>query len=819
MLYDDSEQLEVRHVISLTHHTIDVYAGGEAIPEGDLWIKRNCIRLRRKPLPGDTSPPSKPFHLFSDNCSEKEDFYHALLRSQASAVDDNEIPQPQRFETADIIKLVQRLHSSDADAQTRWLNAIVGRIFLGLYKTDDIENFIRSKINRKISRVPKPNFIASIQIQDIDMGDSAPTIINPKLKELTIEGDMTIEADIKYNGGFKIQIAAVARIDLGSRFKVREVDLVLAGILRKLSGHVLIRVKPPPSNRIWFAFEHMPQLEMSIEPIVSTRQITYGVILRAIESRIREVISETVVLPNWDDSPFLDTSGKKYRGGIWTRSKNASLAQDSKEPVHGALETAAHTAVNTANDPDDASIRIPSLSETREKTMSMPVLVDPTSSGLSFRKSAARKSVTSLDGGDNGTSTSSTATEPSTPNATSLHARASSEKPKPLRSNSFASAASPLVSVDGANVEAARADRRNKKGQRDAVETMKEVRSRSESFSQPDSPAQSPMKTGEYADTFVSNSDNSVAEASDVEREVAERSRQQQESTDLASSTETVRPDESPSSSSTIKPASGPNDDEAQGTGRTANRSAAVHAHINTATAAAKKWSWQVLNRQNHGAKSPKPQVPASYESASSSTTSLPSLDGAQLAARTAASHSSTPIGPIGRGQPLPPPGTPLPGPQKSLWSGSSLNLGLKRKPVPPALPPRRETMDGNATTPPLPPPLPARRPIGSRKQSDAETDAAIPEDLLVVAAPEDESKPSTPIVEKNAELGREAGGDGRTGGRPAVEEPESVPRVRTEEEEVEEGERRHLAREHGFGPARSEEERLKILEATLGFS
>jgi len=45
MLYDNEDQLDVRHVISLAHYEVDVYAGGERIPEGELWIKRNCTHL------------------------------------------------------------------------------------------------------------------------------------------------------------------------------------------------------------------------------------------------------------------------------------------------------------------------------------------------------------------------------------------------------------------------------------------------------------------------------------------------------------------------------------------------------------------------------------------------------------------------------------------------------------------------------------------------------------------------------------------------------------------------------------------------------
>jgi hypothetical protein len=81
MLYDDSEQ-RVRHVISLAHHDVSIYAGGDTIPEGELWIKRNAICLMRKRNVGDITSTSKPFYLFSENCSEKEDFYFALLQNQ-----------------------------------------------------------------------------------------------------------------------------------------------------------------------------------------------------------------------------------------------------------------------------------------------------------------------------------------------------------------------------------------------------------------------------------------------------------------------------------------------------------------------------------------------------------------------------------------------------------------------------------------------------------------------------------------------------------------------------------------------------------------
>ena len=235
MLYDDAEQLEVRHVISLAHYSVSLYAGGEDIPEGELWIKRNCIRLTPRGN-DDSASEAKLFYLFSDNCSEKEDFYHAMLQSQESH--ENSV---LRFNPTDLIKLVQQLHASEENLHTRWINALIGRLFLAMYKTKQIEDYIWTKVTKKIERVQKPSLISSIRVQKLDMGDLPPFLTNPKLKELTMDGDLTVEADVTYKGNFRIDISAVARIEHGARFKPREVTFVLATILRGLEGHVLSR--------------------------------------------------------------------------------------------------------------------------------------------------------------------------------------------------------------------------------------------------------------------------------------------------------------------------------------------------------------------------------------------------------------------------------------------------------------------------------------------------------------------------------------------------------------------------------------------------
>ncbi|MBE7180005.1 MAG: hypothetical protein INR71_02160 [Terriglobus roseus] len=462
MLYDDIEQLEVRHVISLAHHGVDIYGGGETIPEGELFVKRNCIRLTSRRISGELSTESRPFYLFSDNCSEKEDFYHALLQNQErrEGSPDNP-PKPLEFEQAHLVKLVQQLHADEESLQTRWFNALLGRIFLGLYKTPDVEEHIRSKITKKISRVQKPNFISSIAVGKMHVGDAAPLFTNPKLREITMAGDITVEADVKYSGGFRLEIAAVARIDLGKRMGgAREVNVLLAAVLKKLEGHLLFRLKPPPSNRLWFSFETAPKMELSIEPVVATRQITYGFILRAIESRIREVLAETLVSPNYDDVPYYNTLLQRFRGGLWEDDVKPAAAQfGTKRPSDASVNLDSDAVApddrfsSTNEDSDISAPGTPQLIPDRAKNMSTPFLTSSAPIGLSKRARAKSRTTTDLSAYDAAASSaldlnkSAGKSPPSTPNGPN--------KPRALRSHSFASptGAQPMLNSDPITIE------------------------------------------------------------------------------------------------------------------------------------------------------------------------------------------------------------------------------------------------------------------------------------------------------------------------------------------------------------------------------
>ena len=766
MLFDDEEQLEVRHVISLAHHDVSIYSGGDVTPEGELYIKRNAIRLSRRNEAYDiASENAKPFYLFSENCSAKEDFYFALLRNQEQTLAaDRTAPVPLQYDVTDIISLVQRLHSTDDHLHTRWLNALLGRVFLSVYKTYELENFIREKLTKKISRVKRPSFLTHIVIRDIHTGNSPPYISNPKLRDLSVDGECVVEADVRYTGNFRIEVSTTARIDLGSRFKAREVDLTLAVVLRRIEGRAMFKIKAPPSNRIWFSFQSMPKMEMSIEPIVSSRQITYTMILRQIENRIKEVVAESIVSPFWDDVPFFDTEHKKWRGGIW-----ASDNQPSTPPPEEVIDAP------PVNDPcghdvqfalDVSDPKHPHIIE-KHGAETPPLVKSPTAS-LFSRKLTTKSAVSSPRAST--TSFESTQHVPATASAW----------PAPSRT-----AADVVVAPDSAKAEPAAGIREMPTSA--AMETLAAV-------------AGSPPKQGMTPLALPIKPPPPVAKAHSIHSDRdGDRNREREHEEDtvpvpVPTTTTTSHENRRDTTSSiesfdhghatnqgkaaSVKSRAGSTNSNSRGfpnreetgtsfgssnsnssTGHNSNGTSTVKnntfAAVSNAAQQARQWGLNALQRRREAKEEQQKQNQLNHHHNSNGH---PQVDLSQ---------------PMGRGRPLPPPGIPLPPPDRSQ-KPTTIPVQKKRTLPPPLLPERwwpgpgdrdrdrdrererereweqevqkakemsLEDEQHKSKRPVPPPPLPRRR-----GRNDSVDDYPPEGNMLVVAAPSD-SEPGTPAA------------------------------------------------------------------------
>ncbi|KWU47617.1 hypothetical protein RHOSPDRAFT_8115, partial [Rhodotorula sp. JG-1b] len=303
-LYEGEDQTECWAAIELPSH--DVVITPEGYLDGELFAKRTAIELHNNE---ERRPPS--WFIFARVNSDKEDWYHSLvlasrLGSPTAAADvarDRSL-----FDAQDMARLVEVIDQQPDSIPMRWFNALLGRVFLAVYRTKSVEEYITSRIVRKLKRVKLPAMLSEIQVREVQVGASVPLFSKPMLKDLNAEGDASMETHVAYVGNARVTIETVATISLGSRFKPYTVRLVLAVVLKELEGTMLFKVKKPPSNRIWFGFTQMPKMVLSVEPVVSTRQIKWSLVTGPIESRIRELVMEALVLPHMDDIAFFNTS-------------------------------------------------------------------------------------------------------------------------------------------------------------------------------------------------------------------------------------------------------------------------------------------------------------------------------------------------------------------------------------------------------------------------------------------------------------------------------------------------------------------------------
>nr|O94464.3 RecName: Full=Nucleus-vacuole junction protein 2 [Schizosaccharomyces pombe 972h-] len=315
-LFDPVKTSELLHVINLHEYLVVFYPG--TVTENELFSNRNAIFLKypavsHKKESSTKSLLNKDLYVYGRTPSNKEDWYYALLSYSKISPAIKPLEAPIDFDYASVHHNLTALSSPDTD----WLNAFIGRIFLGIHKTEGFKSLVVEKLTKKLSRIKTPGIMTDVKVIDVDVGEAIPTVNGLKFESLSNGGELIVSADIWYEGDCSFKAETTANIKFGSHFPSKTVPLALVIRLTHVSGKVRLLIKPPPSNRVWYAFYEKPRLHLIVEPMVARKQLTNNYLINFITQKLVELVHETIVMPNMNDLAFFIDNEAPIKGGLW----------------------------------------------------------------------------------------------------------------------------------------------------------------------------------------------------------------------------------------------------------------------------------------------------------------------------------------------------------------------------------------------------------------------------------------------------------------------------------------------------------------------
>ena len=259
--------------VEIYPHTLDV----------DLRFMKE-FPLRLYSIDSSVFMRSKQIFLFFDSKSLKEDWFIALNNSKTQDLFYGG-EEPTQHD-----KLKQRDEPKQHDEpRNDLLNSLLQRIFLNVYKDPQIPINIVNGFQKKLDLIQRPFFVENIKLMSVEIGTELPLLSN-----FEHTGSLSFQLDFDYKGSFKIHLA--------TRIQVVSIELLLK--IKHVSGRIECKIKEYPSDRLWFAFQRPPLMDIEIEPLVATKSIKLSLLESIIKTKLIELISDFMVMPNMDDIPL-----------------------------------------------------------------------------------------------------------------------------------------------------------------------------------------------------------------------------------------------------------------------------------------------------------------------------------------------------------------------------------------------------------------------------------------------------------------------------------------------------------------------------------
>lgn len=160
-LHETERETDCYAAIKVTLHDVVIYP--EGLIDGELFMKKNAILLRPhiSAAANPTEVPSlvmgrpqasingsasaayadpldtgshQPWYLFPSINHDKEDWYHSLVQSSRCDKPGELAADASLFDSDDMSRLVQAIDEQPDPIPTRWLNAMIGRLFFSVYR-------------------------------------------------------------------------------------------------------------------------------------------------------------------------------------------------------------------------------------------------------------------------------------------------------------------------------------------------------------------------------------------------------------------------------------------------------------------------------------------------------------------------------------------------------------------------------------------------------------------------------------------------------------------------------------------------------------
>ncbi|KAG0570751.1 hypothetical protein KC19_6G184800 [Ceratodon purpureus] len=132
--------------------------------------------------------------------------------------------------------------------------------------------------------------------EDLEDADLSSTVSEVKEADVTKKTGPGDDSSIKgrWMNSVKSMMSRVAD-------QVSQLPLMLKIRMVSVKGTCIISLRAPPSDRIWFSFKEMPNIDLEPEPIIGEHRISSGPLGTFIANQIKVQVRESIVLPLWQD--------------------------------------------------------------------------------------------------------------------------------------------------------------------------------------------------------------------------------------------------------------------------------------------------------------------------------------------------------------------------------------------------------------------------------------------------------------------------------------------------------------------------------------